>query len=146
MLALVRAGGRGEGGGAGQAPGRQQPNCASLQCASLAGSQVCTTTTARVQRHIQPSATWQPVTHLQHPLGQRNLSIVAHVAAAGMEAHHHLKLQAQRPHQRKQLAVPRPVVPPGPPLHRAPLRQAGQAQGRQVSMVPQRPASQECKY
>ena len=83
----------------------------------------------------QPSPV-PPSTHLQHPLGQRDLRIVAHVAAAGMEAHHDLELQAQGAHQRKQLAVARPVVPPRPPLHSAPLRQESKAgsqagQGRQ---------------
>ena len=53
---------------------------------------------------------------------QGDLRRVAHVAAARVEAEHHLQPQARAAHQLKQLPVAAPVVAPRAALHRAPLR------------------------
>ena len=59
--------------------------------------------------------------HLQDPRWQGNLRRVAHIAAAGMEAHDGLDLEPHALGGLKQCTVPAPVVLPRIPLHCSPL-------------------------
>jgi hypothetical protein len=62
--------------------------------------------------------------HLQHPGRQGHLRQVPHIAAAGMEAEHHLHFEAAAAQHLKQLLVAGPVVGARGFLDRRPLQAA----------------------